>query len=247
MSNDFNLFNSQAIEKFYGQAFHIFDKRRRAPEIEVRLYPYVGVNHTIRVRGGKVFVRISELCRDMPLAAQKALAFILVAKLLRKKVPAEARKIYSDYAKNRELREKAAENKRARGRKIITASKGEVYDLEAIFDALNALYFQNAIRKPVLTWSARKTYRILGHHDAAHETIVVSKSLDDKKAPRCVVEYVVYHEMLHIFHPTTHRNGRRLNHTPAFRRDERKFAFFDEAEKWIEQNARNLKRGAKRK
>jgi hypothetical protein len=52
--------------------------------------------------------------------------------------------------------------------------------------------------------------------------------------------------MLHIHHPTQHRNGRRYNHTPAFRRDEEKFLYFDEAEKWIERNVRLLKKNAKR-
>ena len=237
--------NLEQIKKFYEEAFEILNARRAAPEIEVRFYPYIGINHTIRVRESKVFVRISEVCREMPPDAQKALAFILVAKLLRKKVPAEARKIYSNFIKTQEIQAKAVANKRAKGRKVITTSKGEIYDLDKIFERVNLLYFQNSIPKPVLTWSSRKTYRILGHHDSTHETIVISRSLDSKKVPQYVVEYVVFHEMLHIHHPTTHRNGRRYNHTPAFRRDEKKFAFFDEAESWIEQNVKNLKRNAK--
>jgi hypothetical protein len=56
----------------------------------------------------------------------------------------------------------------------------------------------------------------------------------------------MFHEMLHIFHPTTHRDGRRYNHTPQFRRDEKKFVYFKEAESWIEQNARRLKQNAKK-
>jgi predicted metal-dependent hydrolase len=236
----------EQIKKFYEEAFENLNGKRAAPEIEVRFYPYIGINHTIRVRNSKVFVRIAEVCREMPPDAQRALAFILVAKLLRKKVPAEARKIYSAFAKTTEIQAKATENKRAKGRKVITTSKGETYDLDKIFERVNLLYFQNSIPKPILTWSAQKTYRILGHHDSTHETIVISRSLDSKKVPHYVVEYVVFHEMLHIHHPTTHRNGRRYNHTPAFRRDERKFAFFDEAENWIESNVKNLKRNARR-
>jgi hypothetical protein len=236
----------EQIKKFYEEAFQILGGKQSAPEIEVRFYPYIGINHTIRVRNGKVFVRIAEVCREMPPDAQRALAFILVSKLLRKKVPAQARAIYSNFIKTQEIQAKAVENKRSRGRKIITTSKGEVYDLDKIFERVNLLYFQNSIPKPVLTWSARKTFRILGHHDSTHETIVISKSLDSKKVPSFVVEYVVFHEMLHIHHPTTHRNGRRYNHTPAFRRDERKFAFYDEAEKWIESNVKNLKRNARK-
>ncbi|HEY0460325.1 MAG TPA: SprT-like domain-containing protein [Pyrinomonadaceae bacterium] len=233
------------IKTFYEEAFHAFDPKRHTPEIEVRFYPYIGINHTIRVRGGKVFVRIAEICREMPLNAQKALAYILVAKLLRKKVPPPARTIYSNFIKTQEIREKAVENKRRRGRKIITSAEGEFYDLDEIFDALNQTYFRNSLAKPVLSWSSRKTYRILGHHDSAHETVIVSKSLDDRKVPKFVVEYVVFHEMLHIFHPTEHRNGRRFNHTPAFRRNERKFQYFEEAESWIERNVKHLKRRAK--
>lgn len=236
----------EQIKNFYTEAFSIFDRNRETPEIDVRFYPYIGINHTIRVRDGKVFVRIAEICREMPLNEQKALAYILVAKLLRKKVPVQAREVYSNYVKSHEIQTQAQENKRTRGKKIITSAKGEVYDLDGIFEKVNQIYFENSIPKPVLTWSARKTFRILGHHDAAHKTIVVSRSLDDRNVPKYVVEFVVFHEMLHIFHPTTHKNGRRYNHTPEFRRNERKFLYFTEAEDWIEKNARNLKKKAKR-
>lgn len=238
--------NLAQIKMFYEEAFEYYKSQPQNPETDVRFYPYIGINHTIRVRNGKVFVRLAEICREMPMPAQKALAFILVSKLLRKKVPADARRIYSSFVKTQEMQAKAAESKRAKGRKVITTSKGEAYDLDKIFERLNILYFQNAIPKPVLTWSARKTYRILGHHDSTHETIVISRSLDSKKVPEYVVEYVVFHEMLHIHHPTTHRNGRRYNHTPAFRRDEEKFAYYEEAEDWIGRNVKNLKRNAKK-
>ncbi len=236
----------EQIKKFYEETFRKLNNKTELPEIDVRFYPYIGINHTIRVRDGKIFVRIAEICRDLPFHAQKALAFILVAKLYRKKVPAAALEIYRQSIKNQEMRENVVENKRARGRKIITGAKGDCYDLTEIFAHLNQIYFDGEIPAPVLTWSARKTFRILGHHDAAHETIVVSKSLDTPNTPKYVVEFVVYHEMLHIFHPTIHRSGRRYNHTPAFRRDEKQFAYFVEAENWIERNIQNLRRDAKK-
>lgn len=236
----------QTIADFYRLAFKAFDKKRLAPEIVVEFYSYVGINHTIRVRSGKVFVRISELFREAPPEVQKALAFILVGKLLRKKIPLEYRNVYDSFVKSGEIRSKALENKRERGRKIVTSARGEIYDLNEIFDLLNPLYFSGGVKKPVLSWSARKTFRRLGHYDEAHETIIVSKSLDDRKVPRYVVEFVVFHEMLHIWHPTRHRNGRRYNHTPAFRRDEEKFAYFEEAEEWIERSAKFLRKTARK-
>ncbi len=235
-----------AIRNFYEEAFQRLARDRDVPAIEISYYPYIGINHTIRIRSGRVYVRIAEMCRDMPPHVSRALAFILVAKLLRKKVPEEARRIYSAYASDEEIQLRAVENKRSRGRKVITAAAGETYDLEAIFDQLNRDYFRGSIPRQVLTWSARKTYHILGHHDATHETIAISRSLDSAAVPKYVVEYVLFHEMLHIYHPTIHHNGRRYNHTPAFRRDEEKFAYFHQAEKWIEDNVRKLKRTVKK-
>ena len=241
-STDFSI-----LRKFYDEAFQVLGAKRETPAIEVRFYPYVGINHTIRLRNGKIFVRLAEICQDSPLETQRSLAFILVAKLLRKKVPPLAAQIYQSFVKSREMQAKAVENKRAKGRKIITSPKGEIYDLDEIFARLNQKYFQNAIEKPILSWSARKTYRVLGHHDSTHRAIIISKSLDDEKVPAYVAAFVVFHEMLHIFHPTTLRRGRRYNHTPQFRRDEKRFVYFEEAENWIEQNAGKLKRIAKKK
>ena len=235
------------IRKYYEEAFAALNQGSRIPDINVSYYPYVGLNQTIRVRDGRVFVRIADMCRDMPAEPHRALAFILVAKLLRKRVSRKADEIYSKYIDSAEMRERSNDRKRSHGRKIVTTHKGEVYDLDEIFENLNFWYFGGQLPKPVLTWSTKKTYRILAHHDATHETIVVSKSLDARDVPRWVVEYIVYHEMLHIKHPTVHHNGRRYNHTPAFRHDERKFPHFQAAEDWIERSIRKLKRRAKQR
>lgn len=246
MINSPTVDQTEILRSFYEEAFSKFDATRAASSIEVSFYPYVGINHTIRVRSGRVFVRIGEMCRDMPNQGQQALAYILVAKLLRKRVPPGADKLYSSYIKSEKMRERAAESRRLHGRKRVTTAAGEVYDLDRIFSLINAAYFNNTIEKPVLTWSERHTYRNLGHHDFIHRTIVISRSLDSVDVPRYVVEYVVFHEMLHIRHPTVHRSGRRYNHTAAFRRDEQKFACFGPAEDWIAKNVRKLKRKAKR-
>jgi hypothetical protein len=234
------------IRYLYAEAFRWYAPKKAVPEIAVSFYPYVGINHTIRIREGRIFVKIGEICREMPLRSHKGLAYILVGKLLRKKLPSGARAVYSAYVKSDAIREQAQTSRRTRGRKVVTTSKGSVYDLDQIFDNLNREYFGDAIAKPALTWSARKTYRILGHHDATHDHVAISKSLDSANVPRYVVEYVVYHEMLHIAHPTRHVNGRRYNHTAAFKRDEEKFAYFEEAERWIERNVRRLKKDAKK-
>ena len=235
------------IREVYEEAFAYYDRERTPPPIAVSFYPYIGINHTIRIRDGKVFVRIGEVCREMPAIAHRGLAFILVGKLRRKAIPKNANAAYAAYSESSEVRALAAEDKRTRGRKVVTTTKGTFYDLDEIFAEVNDRYFQNAIPKPSLTWSATKTYRILGHHDATHDHVAISRSLDSRIVPRFIVEYVLFHEMLHIAHPIKHINGRRHSHTPAFKRDEKMFARYHEAEEWIENNVHRLKRASRRK
>lgn len=236
-----------SLKEIYERIFSQFNQNNPPAQTNIEFYPYIGVNSRIRLRDGVLHVKISDILRESPIDFHEALAEILLKKLFRKKVPANVLQTYRNYVNQPEMRDKSIETRRARGRKVLKGTQGNVYDLSEIFDLLNQIYFQNELPKPTLTWSAKKTYRILGHHDSTHETVAVSLSLDDKSVPRYVVEYVVYHEMLHIKHPTKYLNGRRYNHTPSFKRDEQEFAFFDDAENWIERNARKLKKEAKRK
>ena len=223
------------IKNFYKEAFEQ-PGRIKAPEIDVRFYPYIGLHHTIRLRDGKAYVRLAELMADAPLAVQRALAFILVAKLMRRKAPKGADQMYRDYTGQEHIRDKAEESRKVRGRKIIGSSKGRFYDLDIIFSQLNEYYFQNELSKPVLTWSQRRTHSILGHHDPTHETVVISKSLDSAKVPAFVVEYILYHELLHIKHPIEMVNGRQRKHSRAFKQDEKKFLYYEQAERWLKFN-----------
>ncbi len=127
---------------------------------------------------------------------------------------------------------------RARGRKIISSAQGKFYDLDRMFARLNRLYFDREIAKPVLTWSKRRARSILGHHDAAHDTITISKSLDARDVPEWFVEYIVFHEMLHIKHPARIINGRRYYHSPAFRAEEQRFPSYQKAQQWLDRVVR---------
>ena len=232
--------DSQQIAQFYVSAFQAFDKKRHVPVVSVEFYRYVGLRHTIRIRDGAVFVRLSDLTRNAPETVQQALAQILTAKILKRRVPMQASAVYQEFVKQSHVVEQASEQRRQRGRKIVTSARGAVYDLTEIFGEINQTYFQNSIAQPVLSWSSQKTFRIFGHHDALHETVVISRTLDDRRVPRFVVEFVLFHELLHIKHPTKIVNGRRQIHSQAFRRDEHSFPDYQAAEKWLERLARQV-------
>jgi SprT-like family protein len=226
------------VKKFFVDAFHHLGRNRGVLAIDVRFYPYAGLRHTIRVRSGQVYVRLSDISKDCPPEVMRALAFVLVARLLGKKVPAVHDRTYRDYSLAPEVMRSSDIARRRRGRKVISSARGNTYDLEKMFSKLNRKYFDSSLEKPTITWSQRKTRSILGHHDRVYETITISKSLDSPQVPEWFVEYILYHEMLHITHAARMINGRRYYHTAAFRLDERRFAKYEEAQRWLEQVVR---------
>jgi predicted metal-dependent hydrolase len=226
------------VTKFFVDAFHHLGRNRGVPAIDVRFYPYAGLRHTIRVRSGQVYVRLSDISKDCPPEVMRALAFVLVARLLGKKVPAVHERAYRDYSLAPEVMRSSDIARRRRGRKVISSARGNTYDLEKLFSKLNRKYFDSSLEKPTITWSQRKTRSILGHHDRVYETITISKSLDSPQVPEWFVEYILYHEMLHMRHAARMINGRRYYHTAAFRLDERRFAKYEEAQRWLEQVVR---------
>ena len=83
--------------------------------------------------------------------------------------------------------------------------------------------------RPQLTWSRGHARNTLGHYDPAHNAIVVSRIFDGVRVPRCAVEYILYHEMLHLKHPVKLRGSRRCIHGPEFQAEERQFPHLEEA------------------
>ncbi len=226
------------VKKFFIDAFHHLGGNRAVPAIDVRFYPYAGLRHTIRLRSGQVYVRLSDICKDSPPEVLRSLAFVLVARLTGKKVPPVHDRVYREYSLTPTVMRSSDIARRGRGRKMVSSAQGNVYDLDKLFSKLNRRYFDSSLERPTLTWSQRKTRSILGHHDRVYETITISKSLDSTQVPDWFVEFIVYHEMLHIKHAARMINGRRYYHTAAFRLDERRFAKYDDAQRWLEQVAR---------
>jgi hypothetical protein len=224
--------------KYFADAFRHLGGNRGVPAIELRFYPYAGLRHTIRSRSGQVYVRLSDICKDAPPDVLRALAWILVSRLLGKKVPVIHERVYRDYSLTPGVMRASDLARRGRGRKHFSTAQGEVYDLDKMFVKLNRRFFNGEIAKPAITWSQRRTRSILGHHDHIYDSITISKTLDSKDVPEWFVEYILYHEMLHIKHPARLINGRRYYHTSAFRQDERRFPYYEQSQKWLEQLAR---------
>ncbi|NQV09330.1 hypothetical protein HQ529_05765 [Candidatus Woesearchaeota archaeon] len=90
--------------------------------------------------------------------------------------------------------------------------------LQESFDRLNDEYFYGLMDRPNLTWA--KSINKLGSYEYGSDTITISKILENKDE---LLDYVMYHEMLHKKHKFTHNKGRSLHHSKKFRTDEKSY------------------------
>jgi len=152
---------------------------------------------------------------------------------------------------------------RRRPRAIPLHARGNHHDLLAIFNELNARYFDGACHA-LITWG-RRTKRgrgkprsaiKLGSYSSLERLIRIHPALDKLWVPRYFVAYVVYHEMLHHMIPSArgrsssnvaNANGqiaRRVLHPPEFLERERDFRKYERALDWEKRHISRLLRAS---
>ncbi|MBV9479407.1 MAG: SprT-like domain-containing protein [Acidobacteria bacterium] len=209
--------------------------RAPIPEIAIEFFAFANVNNTIRIRNGRLLVRLSDLLEGAPEPVLRSIAHILFAKIYRKPIERAYASRYRKYVSSREISHKAHLIRQMRGRKRLDSARGHTYDLDEIFDQLNTRYFRGLLARPQLTWSQNHARNSLGHYDPAHNAIVVSRVFDHPQVPRYAVEYILYHEMLHLKHPVTVRGSRRRVHSAEFQAEEKLFLYLDDAKRFLKQ------------
>jgi hypothetical protein len=207
--------------------------RAPMPEFRVEFYAFTNVNSTIRLREGVMHVRVSDLLEGAPENIIKAIAHILLAKIYRKPIEPLYATRYRRYISSHDMTAKAHLVRQVRGRKQIDSPRGQVYDLDEIFENLNTQFFYGLLARPRMTWSRAHARNSLGHYDPAHNAIVVSRVFDQLRVPRYAIDYIVYHEMLHLKHPVKLRGSRRCVHGPDFQAEEKLFPQLEEAKAFL--------------
>jgi hypothetical protein len=225
---------SEQLLQIFQQSSRELRPRAPLPEFSVEFFAFANVNNTIRLREGRLLVRISDLLEGAPEPVLRAIAHILLAKMYRKPIEREHSTRYRRYVSSQHIRQKAHLVRQMRGRKRIESPKGHTYDLEHIFDDLNRQFFFGLLARPQMSWSRERARASLGHYDPAYNAIVVSRVFDHTEVPRYAVEYIVYHEMLHLKHPVKLRGSRRCVHSAEFQAEERLFPRLDEAKRFLE-------------
>ncbi len=217
----------------FEQAFRELRPDASLPGLKVEFFAFTSIKNTIRMREGQLLVRLSDLLEGAPVQVLQAIAQILLAKMYRRPVDRAAAERYRRYVSGHHISRKAHLVRQMRGRKHLASAQGRTYDLEAVFEDLNRRFFHGLLARPQMTWSRDHARNSLGHYDPAHNAIVVSRIFDHPRVPRSAVEYIVYHEMLHLKHPVRLRGSRRCVHSAEFQAEEKLFPQLDEVKQFL--------------
>ena len=216
-------------EEIYARVFRELKPRTPLPELRVEFCRFANADSFIRLENGRLHARISDLLAGAPAPVAEALAYILLGKLYRKPVPRVYTHRYRLYLNRRDVRRQMHLMRQTRGRKYVSGPQGIHRNLEEVFERLNQLYFDGLLGRPQLGWSRGTSRSMLGHFDPSHNAIVISRIFDQGRIPELALEYVMFHEMLHLRYPVDHQGARRRVHTREFRQAEKMFPRLQEA------------------
>jgi hypothetical protein len=223
----------ESPEQIWARVFHELKPRTPLPDLHVEFCRFANADSFIRLEEGRLSVRVSDLLAGAPAPVLEALAHILLRKLYRKPIPRAFTHRYRLYLNRRDVRRQAHLVKQLRGRKSISGPLGKIFDLSEIFDRLNRQFFDGLLGRPQLGWSRTESRSMLGHFDPSHNAIIISRIFDRPNTPPLALDYVMYHEMLHLRYPTEHHGARRRVHTREFKEAERQFPQFKEAKELL--------------
>ena len=200
---------------------------RKMPRIDIYYSGrFKSLNANVRYGLGWMEFRLAKEWKDVDEEIRKGLVQHLLCKVYGLKRRTMSIEMYEEY-----LRQSSNYAKKG-------ASAQELVER---FHALNDEYFHGMMEAPTLRWGQHSTSK-LGSYDYASDTVTISTALKDDQD---LLDYVLYHELLHKKHKFKCSGAKTHHHTKAFRDDERKFKIPD-AEKRLE-NYLMSKRSSRKK
>src|SRR3954466_4458540 len=97
------------------------------PPFDIRFRRFTSLNTTIRLREGRLHVRLSDLLEHAPESVHHAIAHILLAKLYRKPGARTHADRYRRHVSSETVARQAEIIRQTRGRKTILTAKGHHY------------------------------------------------------------------------------------------------------------------------
>jgi len=187
----------KAFKDLYNKEFYYTSKIKYSKK-------FTAYNANIRKRGNYIEVHASHLWKDIGEEIQIGLIQHLLMKLFKDKKDTFYTKLYSDFI-----------------RKLADYTPKTLSDpqLEESFNRINAKYFNELMEIPNLQWGKNSTTQ-LGLYNYHNDTVTISSIF---KKHMDIVDYILYHELLHKQEKFKSKNGRSHHHTPRFRKLEKEY------------------------
>ncbi|MBI2664991.1 M48 family metallopeptidase [Candidatus Woesearchaeota archaeon] len=172
-------------------------------------------NANIRLHQNRIQVNLNLQWKDIDEEIKIGLIQALLLKIFKKKADSQNIELYNNFVKSIPL---------------LTPKTDADPLLQASFQRVNSLFFNSQMEQPNLRWgtASRRKLACYNFHD---DSIKVSTLFKESRIE--VLDYLMYHELLHKYFKFKHQNGRSSFHTTAFREAERKYPLYESMEKEI--------------
>ena len=174
---------------------------------------FSGYNANIRMQRDVIEVRLSKQWKEVSPEIQIGCIQSLLLKLFKKKKSTTEIDLYETFLKKVHI--------------AVPKTKDDPI-LSESYHRVNEKYFFGLVDKPNLVWGS-KNLSTLGSYGYGTDTITISRVLEF--TDQYLLDFVMYHELLHKKHKFTSKNGRNYHHTSQFRKSEKQFENYEGAEK----------------
>jgi len=194
-----------------------------------KLYPDKPLNYSVSIKYSGRFkaynanIQINKFTRHLQFSLSKTwkqvsreikigLIQSLMVKIFKQKASTMNIDLYDSFIKNLHI--------------AIPKTKSDPILLES-FNRINESYFFNSIEQPNLKWGSASATK-LGSYEYQTDTITISSLF--QKTEQELLDYIVYHELLHKKHKFKTSGTRNYHHTNQFKKDEKQFKNSEEIE-----------------
>ncbi|HLC52459.1 MAG TPA: hypothetical protein VJI98_04410 [Candidatus Nanoarchaeia archaeon] len=181
-------------------------------------------NANISLIRNKIKVNLNLQWKDIDNEIKIGLIQHLLLKIFKKKINTTNIDLYNNFVKNIPL--------------LTPKTKSDPL-LEASFQRVNSTLINNQVERPNLTWGTA-SFRKLACYNFHNDTITVSTLFRNAKLE--ILDYLVYHELLHKHFKFSQKNGRSSFHNKEFREAEAAYPHQIQIEQEIEDIIKNKKK-----
>jgi len=201
--------------------------------VTARFHSYSELKHTWMCGDEGIQFKISDYLEGAPDDVFESLAWYMLSKASRKGCAPGRSQRYLAYSRSRELWESVRGLYFQRSRNVDLDPLGDARDLRPAFAYVNSFYFAGRLPQLQLAWARESPRRRLGYYFEPLGLLAVNSALDSAEVPRYVLEFVIFHELLHHADSMNGRPRRRVHHTKGFREQERGFSHYHDSEVWL--------------